>query len=126
MIPPTNTIGINPVTPVNPSVPVEKKPVVNFVNPANSPYNEKRDVNFNISANVYNVGNRNQINVSFNGNPVNNFAFNGNNLAFPVSLVIGNNNITISANNQAGSDSKTAIINYSGKSSINKLYKSIF
>jgi len=114
VIPPTNTIGINPVTPVNPVVPVEKKPVVNFVNPANSPYNEKRDVNFNISANAYNVGNRNQINVSFNGNPVNNFAFNGNNIAFPVSLVIGNNNVTISANNQAGSDSKTAIINYSG------------
>lgn len=113
-LPPTNTIAINPVTPTNTIAPVDNKPIINFVNPPYSPYGQKGNANYAVSANVYNVNSRNQISVAFNGVASNNFTYNSNNVSIPVNLVSGNNNITISANNSAGSESKSAIINYSG------------
>lgn len=109
--PPTNTLSVNPVTtPPN----VEKKPSVNFTNPSYSPYQEKRSTDFNVEAKVLNVSNRNQVKVSYNGMQINDFNFNGTNVSFTVKLNPGNNTVIVSATNNAGSDSKTAIINYSG------------
>jgi large repetitive protein len=88
-------------------------PVVMFRNPGSSPYNTSSS-SIQIAASVLNVKDRGQINVLVNGLNITNFSFNSVNsqLTFPVNLTIGTNIITISGNNQSGSDSKTTSIIY--------------
>jgi hypothetical protein len=118
----TNTVVTNSVTPTNSIVtnnntnttPVVKPPVVNITNPPSSPYNESVITNFTVVAKVYNVNNRNEVTVTFNGNPITNYSWFAKTISFVAPLSVGNNIVVVSATNTAGSDSKSAIINYNG------------
>ncbi|MBK7668747.1 MAG: hypothetical protein IPJ32_16280 [Sphingobacteriaceae bacterium] len=118
----TNTVVTNSVTPTNSVVtnnntnttPVVKPPVVNITNPPSSPYNESVITNFTVVAKVYNVNNRNEVTVTFNGNPITNYSWFAKTISFVAPLSVGNNIVVVSATNTAGSDSKSAIINYNG------------
>ncbi|MBP7810660.1 MAG: hypothetical protein KA163_15315, partial [Bacteroidia bacterium] len=114
----TNTVVTNSITPTNSVVanttaPV-KPPVVNITNPPTTPYNESVITNFTVVAKVYNVNNRNEVTVTFNGNPITNYSWFAKTISFVAPLSVGNNIVVVSATNTAGSDSKTAIINYNG------------
>jgi large repetitive protein len=93
--------------------PQQALPVVNFLNPATNPLNIASN-NIQIRANVLNVNNQSQINVNVNGIQINNFVFSSSNgsLSFSSNLTVGSNIVTITATNQAGSDSKTTTIIY--------------
>ncbi len=114
----TNTVVTNSITPTNSVVtnttaPV-KPPVVNITNPPTTPYNESVITNFTVVAKVYNVNNRNEVTVTFNGNPITNYSWFAKTISFVAPLSVGNNFVVVSATNTAGTDSKSAIINYNG------------
>jgi hypothetical protein len=89
---------------------LEKPPVVNFVNPATSPFSTF-DGNMNVIATVTNVATQQGITVKLNNANIN-FTFNTTTkeIVIPSNLNLGSNSITVTATNIAGSDSKTQII----------------
>jgi large repetitive protein len=99
----TTTIMYNPV----------QKPVVTIVNPASSPTMSPTQQT-QVSASVLNVSGSNEIQVTVNGNPFTGFNYNTGTkmLSMNLTLVSGNNNVTITATNSAGSDSKNTLITF--------------
>lgn len=86
-------------------------PVVDFTLPTTNPFNTTAASQM-INANVFNVANKNQINVLVNGRSVSNFTFNANThvLGLNTNLIQGANIITITATNEAGVDSDNQTI----------------
>lgn len=102
----TTTIVYFKIDPVNP-------PVVEITNPL-APVTNTSDQNRNIEATVLNVTQKSDISVSLNGNNITNFNYNNINkkVNFNVNLTEGENNITVSAQNSAGTDDDEKTINY--------------
>ncbi|MGL5892897.1 MAG: beta strand repeat-containing protein, partial [Bacteroidia bacterium] len=96
-------------------VPTVNPPKVTITNPANCPHNTKSK-SMTITATVTNVTAANQVNVVFNGTAVSNFTFTMNRnvatVSFPVSLNVGNNPVSITGTNSAGTDTKDCQIIY--------------
>jgi hypothetical protein len=111
---PTNTVVTSPTTSVVTTEPIAKPPVVTITNPPSSPYNETVNNNFPVSADVYNVSQRSQLNVTFNGAEIKNYSWNGKTIQFAGALLPGNNIVAVTATNTAGKDSKSTVIVYSG------------
>jgi hypothetical protein len=88
-------------------------PVVTIENPFFSPETVSQPF-FNFEAHVLNVVNRSQIQMTLNGIPVTNFNFNAQSgqLLANLSLTPGHNTVVVTANNQAGMDSETAVLIY--------------
>lgn len=89
-------------------------PVITITNPTSNPYTTNSNTVV-FSANVLNVANAAEITLKVNGVTTNAFTFNAatHQLMMNVSLVLGSNNVLISASNAGGSDSKTQTIIYS-------------
>ena len=101
---PTSTQAITPKG--------EPKPIVSFHNPSSTPY-ESSIRNFNVTAHVTNVTSASQLNVVCNGVQLSNFTFNQYGfLNFNLNLNVGSNSIIITGTNTAGSDTKSATINF--------------
>lgn len=111
---PTNTVITNPTTSVVTQQPIAKPPIVKITNPPTSPYNETVNRNFPIAAEAYNVSQRSQLKVTFNGTDVSDYYWDGKIIQFTGALSVGNNIVSVTATNAAGSDSKSAVIVYSG------------
>ncbi|MEO9533809.1 MAG: hypothetical protein ABJG68_02340 [Crocinitomicaceae bacterium] len=94
-------------------IPVIQPPIVTITNPSSSPYTTSSNV-FNFASTVLNVDSKSQIKVYFNGAYMSNFTYNTStkNLYATLNLLEGTNNITVTATNAAGSDSKSATIIY--------------
>ncbi|MCW3102368.1 MAG: hypothetical protein JWO09_808 [Bacteroidetes bacterium] len=88
-------------------------PVVSFITPASGSASSAVPT-FAITAKATNVLNASQLSVKVNGSPVTGFTFMAltKKISFTASLIPGNNSIMITATNTAGTDSKTATINY--------------
>ena len=106
---------------VNYTVPVElPKPVVTITNPAANPFTSLNQ-NITITANVYNIGGRNDIKVTGpGGTNISNFTYDLNSkaLSIPAALSSGDNAFTIAATNPQGSDSKSVTIKFAKKVAI--------
>jgi len=117
----TNTVVTNPTTSVvtNPTTsvittPVAVKPIVNITNPPSSPYSETVNSVFPFKADVFNVNQRSQLYVTYNGTEIKNYIWNGKTISFSGQLNPGNNIVSVTATNNAGNDSKSAVVIYSG------------
>jgi len=88
-------------------------PVVSFITPASGSASSGVPT-FAITAKATNVLNASQVSVKVNGTPVTGFTFAAltKKITFTANLVLGNNSIVITATNTAGTDTKTATINY--------------
>ena len=88
-------------------------PVVTITNPSINPY-ETANQTFNLSATVLNVTTANQVNVTLNGQAINNFSFNASNGGVNVllNLINGSNVITVKGTNNDGTDQKQTVIIY--------------
>ena len=86
-------------------------PIVTFTDPASNPFYTEGS-NSMVSASVFNVTSKNQIDVLLNGQPINNFVFNSvqKKVSLNTSLITGANIITITATNTAGVDSENQTI----------------
>ncbi len=102
------TINYNPVAQVQP-------PVVTITSPANCPYSSKT-ANLTITANITNITTASQAAIVFNNQAVTNFNFVGHGsfatVSFPVTMNPGQNNVTITGTNTAGSNSKSCTITF--------------
>ena len=94
-------------------IPVIQPPIVTITNPPYSPYTTNSNV-FNFGSTVLNVDSKSQIKVYFNGAYMSNFTYSTSTkkLNATLNLLEGTNNITVTATNAAGSDSKSATIIY--------------
>ncbi len=108
---PNNTVTVNQNG--NNYSTAAEKPIVNITHPSNSPHTTYSS-SYNIKAKIYHVSSRNELNVTLNGSEVNYYSFDGTNLSFKANLMIGNNKVVITAANKTGSDSKSAILFYTG------------
>lgn len=110
----TNNFGSDQKTVVINYLPPVQPPTVTITQPASpgQTFNLPSQI---VMANVKNIDSRSGISVSFNGNSVSNFTFEpiSGTLTLPVVLVNGTNNVTISASNSAGSDSKSTTLLFS-------------
>ncbi|MEM7105620.1 MAG: hypothetical protein AAF502_20955 [Bacteroidota bacterium] len=89
------------------------KPVVTITKPTSDPHTANEKVEF-VEATILNVSSRNDVTLTVNGASTNNFSFNTYNGSFSaeIPLVVGNNEVVISASNAAGSDSDDVTIYY--------------
>ncbi|MCB9194831.1 MAG: hypothetical protein H6600_09675 [Flavobacteriales bacterium] len=88
-------------------------PIVTFTNPAQSGTTVNQS-QYTIVANVLNVSSKNDINFNFNGQNVTNFTYNSSSkvVTAVVTLLEGNNTVTIKGTNTVGSDVETTSIKY--------------
>lgn len=88
-------------------------PIVTFTNPAASGTTVNQSA-YTVVANVLNVNGKNDITFTFNGQSTSNFTYNTNSkvLTAVVTLLEGNNTITVKGVNAVGTDVKTTTINY--------------
>jgi hypothetical protein len=88
-------------------------PKVTIVSPSTNPY-EIQQSTCTIKSFVYNIDNKQNITVVWNNSQIKNYSFNTltKQLVFNAILNEGANNITISAQNNFGSDSESTTINY--------------
>ena len=86
-------------------------PIVSYQNPPYSPYETELSV-FPLSAQVLNVDNRSQIQMTLNGANIAAFSFNSTSKAVSAQLSLneGNNVVVITGTNQAGTDSKQTVL----------------
>lgn len=113
----TNTFGVDSKTVhVNytPHDNIKLPPVITFVNPVNLS-GSSQVTSYTYKATVANMINSNNIVVKYNGTAVTNFTFDGLNLTYPATLNNGSNSLGITATNNDGTDTKTAIVNYRPK-----------
>jgi len=103
------TIMYNTVTPQ----PTGQPPVVTITNPSSCPTQSKVQ-SMTITATVLNVNSTGEITVTFNGQPVTGYNWNGTTkqLSFPATLTPGTNYLVIGAANNFGKDVKNCQITY--------------
>lgn len=89
------------------------KPVVSFIDPNVYPA-ETTNATYNVISSVLNVADAAHILVSVNGNNVPDFVYNPTNkqVTFVAVLQLGYNTITVKGTNNAGTDSKSIVINH--------------
>lgn len=94
-------------------VPTIPAPTVSITNPGSNPFNTNQG-NINISSIVKYVDEARDVNVSLNGQRINNFQFNGmtGDVMVNVDLQPGSNSFQITGTNEMGSDSKSLTINF--------------
>jgi DhnA family fructose-bisphosphate aldolase class Ia len=94
----TTSIIYQKPNPINP-------PIVNITNPSISTYTTSQSTK-QVVATVLNVNSSQDIEVIINGNTFNNFSYNNasKQVQFNVNLVLGSNQVAVSATNNAGSD----------------------
>lgn len=106
-----NTSGNNNTNP-NTNTTVPEKPLVTYFNPGTSPF-QVYTATFGVTAQVSNVTTANQITVNVNGNTISNFTFNANGYVnFSMNLNEGANSVIITGTNNAGSDTKSVVLDY--------------
>ena len=113
----TNTFGVDSKTVyVNytPHDDIKLPPIITFINPVNLS-GSSQSTNYVYKATIANMLNSNNVVAKFNGTIVTDFTFDGFNLSYPATLNIGSNSLEITATNNYGTDTKTAIINYKPK-----------
>ncbi len=111
---PNNSINPNANGGINPINNNTGRPFIQYTNPFSSPQVVAAS-SYNVSASVINITNPNQITVSVNGSTLSSFNFNPSthSLSFTAAnLLTGFNSIHISATNQAGTDTKSTVIDY--------------
>lgn len=88
-------------------------PVVSYSNPAVGSGTVTNAL-YNFKFSVLNMTSQNGIDVKLNGNPVTGFVFNAatHELSYSTNLVMGSNQIVVTATNQFGTDSKNATVIY--------------
>ena len=88
-------------------------PIVSYQNPSYSPFNTENP-SFPLNAQVLNVTATSQVTMTFNGVPFSGFNFNPqtSKLTAQLSLVEGNNVVSITGTNVAGVDTKQTVIVY--------------
>lgn len=91
--------------------PTVQKPIVNIVSPSESPYASNTPA-YTVQANIQNVTDKNDVTVKIGGKAVTNFTFVKGNLKYAATIPNGSMTVEISAENTAGSDSKTVVLNY--------------
>lgn len=101
----SNTIGTNG------QVVEISKPVVSISVP-NSANSTTTNSTQSVVASVSNVTSASQVSVLVNGNAITNFVYNNGNVTFTANLNLGNNTISVSGTNAAGSDSKAVSVLY--------------
>lgn len=89
-------------------------PVLTITTPSNSPATSLVS-NYIFRAKVSNVTTKSQVSVKFNGNNVPNYVFTFPNIICPVTLIQGSNILEVTATNNDGTDTKTAIVNFKPK-----------
>jgi hypothetical protein len=91
----------------------QKAPEVTIFIPTTDPFTSTQSTK-QVYATVLNVTNAQAINVSVNGTSLNTFAYNNSTkqVTFTANLIEGSNNVVVSANNNAGSDSDNTTIIY--------------
>lgn len=93
---------------------IKLPPVITLVNPLNSPSGSTIQA-YTFKATVANIPNTSGLAVKYNGAVVTNYNYDGFNFSFLATLVQGNNILEIAANNNDGSDTKVATVNYKPK-----------
>ena len=92
------------------------EPTISFINPSTSPFEYMgRTGNTSFTANIGNVSNQNMIVVKLNGTAIS-FSYNAlsGNTSGAISLIEGNNTISISATNECGNTISESIMTYEG------------
>ncbi len=87
-------------------------PTVVFTSPNNCPLTVQSS-QYNVTAFATNITSKNEVQIYVNNALIPNFSFSNGTISFPLNLVSGNNAISISVNNNVGSDSKICNIVYS-------------
>lgn len=111
----TQTVTYQPQRSVTPGeggdVSLQKPPGIKFTNPPSSPYDGVVG-EFTYKALVLNITNASQLQLNFNSSPVSNFTFNAatGEITFTTQLVGGDNTLSITATNPAGSKQKSATV----------------
>jgi len=111
---------------IDPRTNTLEPPIINVTNPRTNPYVSNISSG-KVDAKIKNVKNKNDIRCYVNGNP-SSFSFNRGKFRTNFPLEYGNNEVLITATNQAGSDEETVIIYYgdggnSGPPVVNNTYK---
>lgn len=106
----SKTINVN----YTPQIQAKRPPVVTMVNPLVSPASASNP-NYTFKATVTNVLNTSGLVVKYNGTAITNYTYDGFNVNYPATLVQGNNSFEVTATNNDGTDSKTAIVNFRPK-----------
>lgn len=96
---------------INYNKPVVTKPVVTITNPQRTPFTSKKPV-FTLLATVQGVTSQRDITVKVDGNRVTKFTYGGGKVRLPLVLKNGSTRVDITATNTGGSDTKTAVLNY--------------
>jgi hypothetical protein len=101
----TITVSRKKIVPVTP-------PTVEITNPSTNPFRTETGI-LNVQATSQYVSSSSQISMTVNGQPVNaNFNAQNGSLTYNLSLVVGNNVVTVSASNEFGTASDTKTIIY--------------
>jgi hypothetical protein len=107
----TQIIYYNPTTTINTPTASGARPVtVTITDPAASPYKTSNPA-YLVKSKVSGVADANQVTVTLNGAQIP-FNFNSGMVDFNVMLLLGNNNIVVSASNGRSKDSKSTVISY--------------
>lgn len=106
----SKTVNVNYIKPVE----VKTPPTVVITNPASSPASSAL-ANYLFKANVTNIAAKSQLVVKLNGAVVTNFVLANSVIICNAALVNGNNIFEVTATNNDGSDTKTAIVVYKPK-----------
>ena len=113
----TNQYGVDFKT-VNvsytPHADIKLPPSITFINPAVSP-GSSANSNYTYKATIGNMPTNSGITVTYNGNIITNYNYDGFNLNFNSTLNSGLNTLDISAANNDGNDAKQATVNYKPK-----------
>src|ERR1051325_731700 len=101
-----------------PPPPSNARPVITITFPGGSPYTHNSN-NITVTGSVLNATSRNEITVKVNGFNVSNFTYDTYSKAISISTLLnqGTNVVDITATNNAGSDHKEQIINYTDANS---------
>ena len=110
---------------IDPGTNTLEPPIINVTNPRTNPYVSNISSG-RVDAKIKNVKNKNNVRCYVNGNP-SSFSFNKGRFRTNFPLKYGNNEVLITATNQAGSDEETVIIYYgdrgnSGPPVVNNTY----
>ena len=92
------------------------EPTISFINPASSPFEYLGKIgSTSFTANIGNVSSQNMISVNLNGTAIS-CAFDAlsGNISGVISLIEGNNTISISATNECGNTTAETVITYGG------------
>ena len=97
-----------------PHADLKTPPIITFVNPINTTASSQ-NLNYIFSATIINMPSNNGLTVTYNGNMITNYTYDGLNLVYNSTLNIGANTLVILASNSDGNDTKTAVVNYKSK-----------